>query len=357
VPTWKITSCLREYRDEKWKGFPEKSTCVRESTSGASALAEVPTDPTARPGHTGASSGQYFLRGLRFGRSKLKSPIRLEDIKLSLTLDGGQAESLRPAESTTLFIVTALEAFLLSSGTSIVQSHLAAAYLFLCYACMRCKQSTDCWITGIVEGEFVEGFVACEKNPKRGKRFPRPWWASLYVATGSRLWIDTLVRTLHDVRDDCYIFRAFFSRDNSVLNATELAPGPLRCGAEMTKVMRQILEIACGWSVPQASLYTEHSPRHFLNEVAKAREETPACRQEVGRWSSSVVQMSCMRPVSGSSCRHKMTVSVMPDTYSQGAEKRSPLAILRRQMAKVRKVVSELGHDLPMYGVWHNERD
>ena len=59
----------------------------------------------------------------------------------------------------------------------------------------------------------MEGFVACEKNPKRGKRIPRPWWAPLYCATGSRLWItcwiDTLVRTLHDVRDDCYIFRAF----------------------------------------------------------------------------------------------------------------------------------------------------
>jgi hypothetical protein len=178
VPTWRITSCLREYRDDKRKGFAEKSTHAR-GTSCASALAEVPMAPTARPGHTGASSGQYFLRGLKFGRDKLKSPIKSEDIKLSSTLDGGQTAPPRPAESTTLFIVTALEAFLQRSGTSIVHSHLAAAYLFLCYACMRCKQSTDCWMTGIVEGEFVEGFVACEKNPKRGKRFPRPWWAPL----------------------------------------------------------------------------------------------------------------------------------------------------------------------------------
>jgi hypothetical protein len=51
VPTWRITSYLREYRDEKRKGFAEKSTHVRE-TSCAGALAEVPTAPTGRPGHT-----------------------------------------------------------------------------------------------------------------------------------------------------------------------------------------------------------------------------------------------------------------------------------------------------------------
>ena len=60
-----------------------------------------------------------------------------------------------------------------------------------------------------------------------------------------------------------------------------------------------------------------------------------------------------MCPVSGVSRRHEMAVSVMPDTYSQGVEKRSSLEILCRQMAAVRKVVSELGHDLPMYGAGH----
>jgi len=205
----------------------------------------------------------------------------------------------------------------------------------------------------VVGDEFVEGFVACEKNPKRGKRTPRPWWAPLYGATNSRLWLDILLDTLEDVKEDCYIFRGFFSPDGSVLNATALAPGPLQCGYHLSKAMQQILQLACGWTIPQAAVYSEHSPRHFLNEVARARGEPPACRQEIGRWSFSVAQMACMRPIAGTVRAHLAAICAMPDRYSQEAEKRRPLVILRRQMSAVRKLVQESGADLPMYDGWH----
>ena len=347
VPTWRITACLREYRDDKRTNFAKKNEIAR------ARIAAAPGAPPVRAGHTGASSGQYFLRGLKFGRSKLKSPIKTEKINLSHSLDGGRKEPPRPAASTTLFVVTALEAFLVKGGVGRVQRHLAAAYLFLCYACMRCKQSTDCWITAVVGDEFVEGFVACEKNPRRGKRMPRPWWAPLYGATNSRLWLDTLLDTLQDVKDDCYIFRGFFSPDGSVLNATDLAPGPLQCGHQLAKAMQQILQLACGWTIPQAAVFSEHSPRHFLNEVARARGEPPACRQEIGRWSFSVAQMACMRPISGAVRAHLAAIRAMPDRYSQEAEKRRPLVILRRQMAAVRELVHQSGSDLPEQDGWH----
>ena len=348
VPIWRITECLREYRNEKRIAF-----ATRNAARAAAQAGEEQSEAPETANHTGASSGQYFLRGLKFGRKFLKSPIKSENIKLSNCLDGGQKQPPRPATSTSLFIIMALEALLKKGGVGVVQRHLAAAYLFLCYACMRCKQSTDCWITGIMGDEFVEGFVACEKNPKRGKRLPRPWWAPLYGATNSRLWLDTLLETLKDVKDDCYIFRGFFSPDGSVLNASSLAPGPLQCGAQLAGAMQQILQLACGWTVGQSVGYSEHSPRHFLNEVARARGEPAACRQEIGRWSFSVAQMACMRPISGAVRAHMAALRAMPDRYSQEAEKMRPMTILRRQMDAVRKLVAQMGSDIPEHEGWH----
>ena len=81
---------------------------------------------------------------------------------------------------------------------------------------------------------------------------------------------------LHDVNRDNYIFCAFNS--GSIFTADRLVNWPLRCGKEIQKAMSEILQLACGFMVKEALLYTQHSPRHFLNETAHARGEVPTCR-------------------------------------------------------------------------------
>ena len=43
----------------------------------------------------------------------------------------------------------------------------------------------------------------------------------------------------------------------------------------------------------------------------------------------------------------------MPDCYSQEAEKMRPMTILRRQMDAVRKLVAQMGSDIPEHEGWH----
>ena len=106
--------------------------------------------------------------------------------------------------------------------------------------------------------------------------------------------------------------------------------------------MREILQIACGYTIPRdtLALYSEHSPRHFLNEVGRARNEPPGCRHELGRWSMSVAQLDDLRPVAGFSKTHDARLGNLPDRYSQDSVKLRPVTIIQRQMAAVRKLVS-----------------
>jgi hypothetical protein len=372
VPTWRISMCLQEFQAKRRAELAAKQAkaeakeAAKEEARRASfagALApEAGTAGAPKKKHwTGTFSGKYYLQGLTFGRRYLKSPIKTEDIDLSTSWDGGRQQLPSPAPSTSIFMVVALEMLLLRSGTNIVHQHVAAAYLFLCYACMRCAQAQTCWITGILEGDVIEGYVIKEKNPHRKKRHPRPFWAALMGAIGTRLWFDVLMSTLRDVSDGCYIFRAFST--GSVFTASHLVDAPLRCGAQLLGAMHEILQLACGFLIPKEviQLYTEHSPRHFLNETGRARNETPACRHEVGRWSLSVAQIDTLRPFSGAVHAHAVRLMQMPDRYSQEAQKLRPIAILRRQMAAVRELVTRQAPTVadflatfPTYGGWEH---
>ena len=123
--------------------------------------------------------------------------------------------------------------------------------------------------------------------------------------------------------------------------------------------MTEILQIACGFSVIEAARYTQHSPRHFLNETARARGEVATCRHEVGRWSLSVAQFDFLRPVANCVRKHASAFMVMPDIYSENAAKLRPMAIIRRQMAALRKLVGSFSSSFeqtaatfPKYGGW-----
>ena len=376
VPLWQITNILRAYQERRRAEFQAKNEAKAAAAAQAQTEKEAaaakesavlpaggggavrqggPAKPPSGKPWTGDWAGEYYRQGLIFAETKLKSPIKAKEIALSRSWDGGRRLPPRPAPSTTIFIVLALER-LLTLSTNVVHRHVASAYLFLVYACMRCAQAQDCFISGVVGDEFVEGYVAKEKNPSKLERFG-PFWAPLFGITGSRLWLDTLLETLSDVADDCYIFRAFDTE--SIFTATHLVNGPLRCGNEIAKAMAEILQVACGWSKPEASIYTQHSARHFLCEVAQARGEKGSCRHELGRWCLSVAQLDSLRPYVTRARKHIAAFLAMPDRYSQDSEKLRPMAIIRRQMAAVRKFVAQFSpsieqtfREMSRYGGW-----
>ena len=62
-----------------------------------------------------------------------------------------------------------------------------------------------CWIDTVRNVEFIEGYVCLDKNPVRSKMQPRPFWARLYRITNSKLYVTTILDSLKDVTDKCYI--------------------------------------------------------------------------------------------------------------------------------------------------------
>ena len=72
---------------------------------------------------------------------------------------------------------------------------------------MRVEQAQDCWIETVHNDEFIEGYVCLDKNPGQSNMQPRPFWAPLYGIKNSKLYVTTLLDSLKDVTDKCYIFR------------------------------------------------------------------------------------------------------------------------------------------------------
>jgi len=61
-------------------------------------------------------------------------------------------------------MIKQLEIFIADPATPLVAKHLAAAYLFCCYAVMRVEKAQSCWIDAIRDDEFIEGYVFLDKN-------------------------------------------------------------------------------------------------------------------------------------------------------------------------------------------------
>ena len=151
-----------------------------------------------------------------------------------------------------------------------------------------------------------------------------------------KLYSTTLLDSLKDVTDKCYIFRAYKSPDGSVKNATGFLPGPLLQSHGHMKAIQEVLQMACEFSVEQSQGYTLHSPRHFLPEVSAARGEPGTCRCEIGRWSQSVAQLPALRPETNMLRKHRARASTLPDLYAKNNATQRPLAILGRQLKALR---------------------
>jgi len=286
--------------------------------NGVSGLRSISADMQPRTGvrkQKGMWSGHWGHRGLAWGQDNLKLPWNMANVPIESGVKGKRPDPPAQADLVTTFMVECLENLIMNPLTSLVAKHLVAAYIFCCYAVMRVEQAQSCWIDAVRDNEFVKGYVFLDKNPRRAKMQPRPWWAPLYGLTGTKLWFETLFGSLRDVSDKCYIFRAFASQDGSVKNATGLLPGPLLQEHGLMAALQEVLRTAYGFTVEQSLAYTLHSP--FLPEVAAARGEPGTCWCKIGRWSQSVAQLASLRPETNMVHKHRDRAARLPDLYAK----------------------------------------
>ena len=96
-----------------------------------------------------------------------------------------------------------------------------------------------------------------------------------------------------------------------------------------------------------------HSAKHVLPNVARARCEPKPVVNEVGKWSGSVAQLATASAAAPPS-HGEHPVSEMGDRYSQEAADEIVPAIIERQVAAVRRLVTRVGgaEHLPHSGGW-----
>jgi len=91
----------------------------------------------------------------------------MSNVDIETGVKGRRPDPPVPAEPVTTWMIEQLEIFIADPVTPLVAKHLAAAYLFYCYAVMRVEQAQSCWIDAIRDDEFLAGFVFLDKHPKR----------------------------------------------------------------------------------------------------------------------------------------------------------------------------------------------
>jgi hypothetical protein len=260
--------------------------------------------------YTGKSSGNFHRKGVALLNSHYVFQWDLQSVSSQIQVDG-VSDLPEAAQVKNLKMVSELEEFCDNEEHSIFERSFASAILFCTWACMRLQQEQKVCIQGIrlaASGNpldsIVEGFVILDKGRKRRDMRPRPFWMPLYGITGSRGWFDLLWSTLEGVRDKCYVFRAFHPA-GPISKAEKFLKQSAQYD-DLLKVFREVLERACNLTPAQGKVYSCHSPRHFLPEVARARDEAETCRVELGRWSGSVTQMAALMPVSAAVRSYEM---------------------------------------------------
>lgn len=113
-------------------------------------------------------------------------------------------------------------------------------------------------------------------------------------------------------------------------------------GAERTCsghcLLQELLEIACDSSPEEAKAHTQHSPRHFLREAARSRDEPSPGQNEIGRWCNSVAQMAELLPEARIFRVHQSKCASVADLYAQHSLLEPPFAIPLRDMNALREM-------------------
>ena len=92
---------------------------------------------------TGHSCGMYHLRGIKFLVHEYGLNWAVEHVEMPHSIVGRADHIPQSAQTPTLRMVGELELFIQNESNSIVLRHLAAGYLFCCYASMRVEQAQN----------------------------------------------------------------------------------------------------------------------------------------------------------------------------------------------------------------------
>ena len=229
---------------------------------------------------------------------------------------------------------------------TIATAQVAAALLFAAFSCNRMEQANECAFLGEVVGPhnetFLHGAVLDDKHPDPTKKRARPFWLRVGGPDGKRRWFDFLKLTLRGCEDGNWVFRDYVCEGPGGAdpgNAIRWLNSPL-CGARLVSAIAHVIHTVCGIPLADAALFTKHSARHVLMEVASHRGESWLRQVEIGRWSGSTAQDPDLTPQQRVNWHHQLKAAVMPDNYAPMGKVQRVLGILNDQM-------DALGH------LWH----
>jgi hypothetical protein len=197
--------------------------------------------------------------------------------------------------------------------------------------------------------ELREGAVFCgcqeamtlrDKHPNPTKQQARPFWIpseGLVVNSG---WLHVLQRSLSGVENGCFLWRDNNSRSGDPFEATGWKNEPCSSARALT-ALRTLLRRVCGLSGEQAQTFGLSSARHFLPEIALARNLSPEDRVEIGRWSGSTAQDADLTPARRQEAAASRSRCTLPDRYAPKANVVRVCKILTQQVDAAREVVSQ----------------
>ena len=221
---------------------------------------------------------------------------------------------------------------------AVATAQVAAALLFATFSCNRMEQANECVFLGEVAGPhnetFLHGAVLDDKHPDPTKKRARPFWMRVGGPDGKRRWFDFLKMTLRGCEEGNWVFRDYVCEDPTGANpgkAIRWLNSPL-CGARLVSAIAHVVHVVCDIPLADAALFTKHSARHVLMEVASHRGESWLRQVEIGRWSGSTAQDPDLTPQQRVNWHHQLRSAVMPDNYAPMGKVQRVLGILNDQM-------------------------
>ena len=221
---------------------------------------------------------------------------------------------------------------------TIATAQVAASLLFAAFSCNRMEQANECVFLGEVVGPhnkvYLHGALLDDKHPDPMKKRARPFWMRVEGPDGKRRWFDFLKRTLRGCEDGNWVFRDYVCEGSGGADpgaAVRWLNAPL-CGARLVSAIAHVVHTVCGIPLADAALFTKHSARHVLMEVASHRDESWLRQVEIGRWSGSTAQDPDLTPQQRVNWQHQLRSSVMPDNYAPMGKVQRVLGILGDQM-------------------------
>ena len=299
-------------------------------------------------------SGQSKKNALHWAQEHLLVQLGMADAFLSVGNAGegvpGGARNPESVQPFTPFHLEKLELFACAADTPPEMAHIAAGLVFCILCCLRICQAQDSWITGIKAGRFIQGVVFKDKNPNPTKQCSRPFFGVLFGLCG-RGWFDTWWTRASKQVAGRFVFEDYRVNSNGVVEWLGCPMGYRR----LLALMRLVLEEAGACTKMEAQGYTMHSARHTLPLIARLRGESPADRQEIGRWSMSTAQAPAMRPRQNVLKKHSIAAAVLPDLYAQSVPAQAVFNVMERQVAAMRQYKQERGADgLPRHETWES---